>query len=289
MINIIDTFKDYEICFHGKLDLSIEDKIDLWEKCYISKYPELEKKCKDSYDAKGYSWRTIAREKVFNRTEKDFNKMICAYRNILIALKNINTRAEEVFDLDLDINLVLYCGLCNSAGWVDTYNSKRAILYGIDKIAELNWHTTEKIESLISHELCHVVHFQIRGEDNLPGNVSRNNYNKGIWSLYEEGFAQFFQYKLLGKEVDSRGRAWIEECRINERQLKKLYLEALHDEMKGTRDFFGDWFKVLGISDVGYFLGAELIRKLYIQYNIAYIAQLPFIEIENQVMNFLGI
>ncbi len=287
MINIIDTFKDYEICFREKLDSPVEDKIDLWERCYISKYPELEKKCKDGYESKNYSWRRIAQEKVFNRTEKDFNKMTCAHRNILEAMKNINTRAEEVFNLDLDINLVLYCGLCNSAGWVDTYNGKRAVLYGIDKIAELNWHTIQKIESLISHELCHVVHFQIRGEDNLPGNVELNNYNKGIWSLYEEGFAQFFQYKLLGKEADSRGRAWIEECRINERQLKKLYLEALHDEGKGTRDFFGDWFKVLEISDVGYFLGAELVRKLYIQYNIAYIAQLPFIEIEKQVMNFL--
>ena len=39
MINIIDTFEDFKNCFANNLNLSIEEKIKLWEECYISKYP----------------------------------------------------------------------------------------------------------------------------------------------------------------------------------------------------------------------------------------------------------
>jgi len=288
MLHIIDTFKDFKSCFEEKLDLSIKEKIDLWERCYISKYPELEKKCKEEYISNGYDWRKIAEEMVFNRTKADFNKMIEAHINILNVIDDINIRINKLIKLNSEINIVLYCGLCNSAGWVNTYNNKRAILFGIDKIAELNWHTIEKIEALAAHELCHVVHFEIRGEDHLPDNFEDNNFNRGIWNLYEEGFAQFFQYRLLGKEVDSRGSEWVERCKANEKQLKKLYLTALFDKEKGIRDFFGDWFEVLGISDTGYYLGTEFIRLLDKQYDIEEIGKLQFREIENYAISFLS-
>lgn len=145
--------------------------MDLWEKCYISKYPELEIKCKEDYSLNGYDWKQIAKEMVFNRTKEDFSKMVLA------------------------------------------------------------------------HELCHVIHFHIRGEDKLPSSIDSNIFNEGIWYLYEEGFAQFFQYKLLDKEVDTRGKEWFDICRANERQLKNLYLKALFDEEKGTQDFLGAGLK----------------------------------------------
>lgn len=287
MPHIIDTFKDFKLCFEDKLNLSIDEKINLWEERYISKYPELQRKCKEDYESNGYNWWKMAEEMVFNNTKKDFNKMIEAHKNILSIIDVINSKVEKVFSVNLDINIVLYAGLCNSAGWVDSYDGKRAIFYGIDKIAELNWHTMEKLEPLLSHELCHVVHFEIRGEDTLPNSINKNKYNEGIWSLYEEGFAQFHQYKLMDREFDSRGAEWLESCRTNEKQLKELYLNALFDEEKGTRDFYGDWFKVLDISDAGYFLGSELIRILYSKYNIEDIAKLEFSEIENETMNYI--
>ncbi|TDT61898.1 hypothetical protein [Fonticella tunisiensis] len=45
-----------------------------------------------------------------------------------------------------------------------------------------------------------------RGEDGLPDSVERNNYNLGIWRIYEEGFDQFNQNKLLPTEHDCRGK-----------------------------------------------------------------------------------
>lgn len=67
----------------------------------------------------------------------------------------------------------------------------------------MNWHTKEKIEPLLAHELCHVIHFEIRGDDYLPKNVEQNKYNKGIWNLYEEGFAQYFENVLTGEDIDN--------------------------------------------------------------------------------------
>ena len=284
---IIDTFKAFLQCFRDKLEASVEDKIDLWEKCYINKYPELEKKCKEDYESSGYSWRHIANTMVFNRTDHDFTKMKEAYSNILLCLNNINKKVETVFGLTLDINVVLYAGLCNSAGWVDFYDGKRAVLFGIDKIAELDWYTLEKLEPLVAHELCHVIHFQLRGEDDLPLRIEKNMYNKGIWRIYEEGFAQYFQNKLLVKEIDCRGEEWIQKCHENIGRLKKLYLEALKEDSEGVRNFFGDWFQVLGISDAGYYLGSELIKGLNEKYDIKLVARLPFSDIRNEVLAFL--
>ena len=191
MIHIIDTFKDFKNNFQHNLDLSIEDKIQLWESNYIRNYPELEYICKDDFESNGYSWRDIAANMVFNRTKDDFSKMLEAYDNILYAINNITSKVQQVFHIEIDINIVLYSGLCNSAGWVTRYAGKRAVLFGIDKIAKLGWHTLDKIEPLIAHELCHVIHFAIRGEDDLNISIERNTFNKGLWSIYEEGFAQF--------------------------------------------------------------------------------------------------
>ncbi|WP_069650112.1 hypothetical protein [Caloranaerobacter ferrireducens] len=286
MIKIIDTFKEFKEVFQNNLDLSIEEKIELWDKAYICKFPELEKKIKEDYDLNGYNWREIAKSKVFNNTKKDYEKMMQAYNNILQIINGINKKVFDIFNLDLELNIVLYCGLCNSAGWVDRYNGKRAVFYGIDKIAELEWHTIEKLDPLIAHELCHVIHFELRGEDDLPKEVEKNKYNIGIWRIYEEGFAQFYQNKLLGKDVDSRGKEWLKKCNDKKNDLKKLYEQALKEE-EGTKRFFGDWFKILGVSDAGYFLGAELIKKLDQKYSIKDLAQLNFSIIEKEVLDYL--
>ncbi|QIB26721.1 hypothetical protein [Caloranaerobacter azorensis] len=286
MIRIIDTFKEFNKVFRNNLNLSIEEKIDLWDKEYICKFPELEKKIKEDYALNGYDWREIARTRVFNNTNKDYKKMIQAYNNILQIIDGINKKVFDIFNLDLELNIVLYHGLCNSAGWVDRYNGKRAILYGIDKIAELKWHTVEKLEPLIAHELCHVIHFELRGEDDLPKEVEKSKYNIGIWRIYEEGFAQFYQNKLLGKDVDSRGKEWIERCNDKKNDLKRLYEQALRED--GAKRFFGDWFEVLGINDAGYFLGAELIKRLEQKYSINKLAQLSFDMIEKEVLDYLS-
>lgn len=287
MINIIDAFQDFKEGFKGNLDLSVEDKIELWEQIYNEKYPELINKLKDDYTNDGYEWYEIAQTRVFNRTKNDFSKMVQAYDNIKSIILDIDNKAMDLFNLDLEVNIVLYAGLCNSAGWVDEYKNEKAILYGIDKIAELEWHTIDEIESLLCHELCHVIHDHMRDKEKIIDEYD-NNYKYGIWRLYVEGVAQYYQSKLMNEEKESRGKEWLNSCNEKINELKKLFLEALHDEEKGTNDFFGDWFKVLGISDAGYYLGQEFIRNLSSSYSFNEIAILEIKDIEEKLMLFLN-
>lgn len=289
MINVIDTFNDFRSCFERSLEIPVEDKINLWKTSYISNYPELEEKLIRDYEDTGINWREYAEKSVFNRTRDDFDKMIEAHKNILDTQDYINKRASAMVDICFDINIVIYSGLCNSAGWVDRYNGKRAILYGIDKIAMLNWHTKEKIEPLLAHELCHVIHFELRGEDRLSQDIENNKYNNGVWNLYEEGFAQYFENVLTGKDIDSRGREWTVKCTEKEKELKKEYIKALNNTEIGTKEFFGDWFQVLGISDVGYYLGSKFIGELHKNYDIQAIAGLPFEEVEKKAIEYLNV
>ena len=281
MFTLVDTFPEFKKYFQNNLDKSIEEKIIIWKEKYISQYPELKQKCINEYEKNDYKWKEIARKMVFNRTAKDFPKMNIAYNNI----KEILSQIESNIEINLDIVNVIYCGLGNGAGWVTKYKNKAAVLYGIEKIAELNWHKKEKLEALIAHELCHVIHFEIRGKDFLSDSFEKNNYYKGIWRLYEEGFAQYFQHALLDKKVYSRGKKWIDDCHKNENKLKKIYLKKLHNE--GVNDFFGDWFNVLGISDVGYYLGEKYISKLNKDYSMEEIAKLDAEIIEESVLDFL--
>lgn len=287
MIKIIDTFKGYKSIIEENLHKAVEDKLSLWEEYYHNNYEEIEKKCKEDYEAEGYDWREIGLTKVFNRVEEDYPYMVKAYENIEKILDRIDERVKEIFDIDIDINIVIYAGLGTAAGWVTEYEGKRAILFGIDKIAELRWETIEQLNSLVCHELCHVVHFDIRGEV-IPTWAESNKYNYSLWNIYEEGFAQYFQEILGNSTVDSRGEGWALQCKAKEREVKDLYLEALKDEVKGAKDFYGDWFKVLGISDVGYYLGAKLIGELHENYDVRYIATMSTREIEKKVLEFLN-
>lgn len=285
MIKIIDTFKDFRGNFENNLNLSIDKKIELWERTY-KEYPELFTKLKDDYIQDGYDWIKIAKTLVFNKTEENFSKMLEAYQNILFVLDFINEKAQHVFNIDIDINIVLYSGLGNSAGWVDTYDNKTAILYGIDKIAELEWQDLKSIESLIAHELCHVVHFYIRKKENLIDNYE-SIYDYGIWRVYTEGFAQFYQFKLIDSCIDSRGEEWLNVCDSNLNKLKGLYLNSLYDNKIGSKYFFGDWYEVEGISDAGYYLGQKFIEQLTKKYNLYNIAALDFKTLESELIKFL--
>ncbi|WP_040191904.1 hypothetical protein [Clostridium culturomicium] len=287
MVNVIDAFGEFKNILEKNLNKSTEDKLQLWIKYYEKNYPELKEKCTCDYEKDGYSWKEVAVNKVFNRVAEDFCFMIEAHENLLKVLKDIEERVIKVFHVEIDINIVLYSSLGHAAGWVDEYEGKRAIIFGIDKIAELRWQTTDQLDSLVCHELSHVVHYYIRNEV-IPKWAEENKYNNGIWNIYEEGFAQFFQHKLSYAKVDSRGEGWISICNENKDKLKKLYLEALKNDERGTNDFFGDWFQVLGISDAGYFLGAELIKGLSEKYDLKHIACMKKEDIEKVVLDFLN-
>lgn len=305
MITLLDTFKSYRDLIAQEKPTSVDQRLDLWQG-YIAHYPELEDKLKSDYTQEGIDWRTFALTRVFNHQEADDQRMLEAYDHLLTITENVISRLDHHFQMPLDCYIILYAGLCNSAGWVDYYDGKRAILIGIDKIAELKWHHAHKLETLIAHELCHVLHFEKRGIDIVDPHFVGSLYLEGIWRLYEEGLAMYYQdylterYALVSKNEwtdacrdqimveDRRGKRWSDACRQEIAGLKNAYLIALKDTEIGTRDFYGDWYQVMGLSDVGYYLGRTFIADLAETLTFDEIACLSPKVIEEQVVMFLS-
>lgn len=286
MIKIIDTFKTYQHLITSDQPQTIQERLDVWEK-YIKQYPELEKKFKDDYTQDGIDWQVFAKTKVFNHQGDDYPKMLTAYDHLKKATEKIIHNIEALYGLAFDINILYYSGLCNSAGWVDKYQNTLTILLGIDKIAELSWHEMQDIETLLAHEFCHALHFNYRQIDLMDPEFSGDKYHEGIWYLYEEGLATHFQKTLTEHTTDTRGNDWLSSCRLKEKSLKDAYKLALEDQEIGTRDFYGDWWKVQGLSDVGYYLGSVLIDELNQTMTLEEISRMSKTEIITSVTNFL--
>jgi len=69
---------------------------------------------------------------------------------------NLEEKIISIFGKSLEVDIILYLGLCNGAGWVTTVNNQTRILLGIEKIIELNWRKPNDMIGLIYHELGHV-------------------------------------------------------------------------------------------------------------------------------------
>lgn len=283
MIRIVDTFKDYVAVFEESPE-TVEDRIAAWE-TYIKAYPELENKMKGDYQSMGMDWYQAALE-VYSKQVDHYPKMLEAYDLLKVVTPQILEKAQDIYGLAFDIDIVYYAALENSAGWVDTYGGKRAVLIGIDKIAALGWHTKVALETLIAHELIHAIHFHVRGIDLVDPNFEDTLYDNGIWYLYEEGMAKYFETSLSGHANGSRGEAWRKACMDKERDLKAAYKAALSHE--GTGAFYGDWYQVHGLSDTGYSLGARMIENLSKTMDFESLACLSKKAIEDHVMHYLS-
>ena len=99
--------------------------------------------------------------------------------------EQLSSRFQELFDRNIELEIILYLGLCNGAGWATTLNNKDVILLGIEKIIELNWYNEDDLKGLIFHEIGHIWHKTYR---NLffPANTQKE---KSILQLYQEGIA----------------------------------------------------------------------------------------------------
>lgn len=185
--------------------------------------------------------------------------------------KDLGQKAAAAFGIDLDIDIILYLGLCNGAGWATSLDGRKAILIGAEKVLELGWHTETHMRGLIYHELGHIWH-KAAGMQALETTTQRD---KSLAMLYTEGIAMYCEQLLCGDfsfyHQDSNG--WLNWCRQNKSLLFKEFLRRT-DANESTADFFGDWNEYMGHSDTGYFLGAELIQMLAEEYPLSALAKL---------------
>lgn len=182
------------------------------------------------------------------------------------ATSNLEEKIMNKFGKSMDVDIILYLGLCNGAGWVVKIEDRQTILLGIEKIIELEWYDLQSILGLIYHELGHVYQMQYGV---LERNLT-NNKEQFIWQLFVEGIAMAFEQILMDDpsffHQDRNG--WLVWCEEHKDQIKidfYLDLETMTDE---NQRYFGDWVLYHNQPDVGYYLGSKFIWFLLKQFKL---------------------
>lgn len=190
------------------------------------------------------------------------------HTNYISVTKNLEKDIFDKFNTKLDVNIILYLGLCNGAGWYTKADNKRVVLLGIEKIIELGWIDIRSLKALIYHELGHVWHdIQREGMDVVQ--------NSSISQLYQEGIAMVFEQSMFDdiNYFHQNRNGWLDWCLSNEKEIKGEYLKRINNN-QSVQDFFGDWCHYKGYSDVGYFLGTQFVRYMLKKYSLREIANI---------------
>lgn len=282
---LIDTLNDFIQYWIVACSKTTEQKLQLWETSYMTKYPELLEKQIQSYEELGLDWREIAKEKVLSKLGKYSSLMQKARENLIQVCGPTYEQAVQALGLNFHTVFVIYVGIGCGAGWATQYKSYPACLFGLEKITELGWYSQERLKRLIAHEMGHLVHMKWQGAFE-----KFEMYEKDpLFFLYSEGFAKRCEYFILGKEVwnEADDENWVLWCREHKGWLAKEYLSRV-DKRKPVNDFFGDWLNIQGKRQAGYFLGYEFIRWLEENNNIMEIATFPFERVKEQTRRHLN-
>ena len=198
---------------------------------------------------------------------------------------NVNlTKIKEIVKADFPVKIVLYLGLCNGAGWATTLDGESTILLGVEKMIELGWCNEEVVGGLVYHELGHVWHETV-WTMNQPTNSNREKY---IVQLYQEGIAMYFEELCAGDLITlhgSKGSWWV-WCTEHKQVLNQEYLRRLRKN-ECAQDFFGDWCSYKGNSNIGYFLGYELIVHLAKKYALLELANLSIKTVYDEFIEYV--
>ena len=274
-MNIINTCDKIKIVFADGFD------IELWRKYAEEISKELPSKCEN--DAKNYDFNKAVLpvlEAALNADKIDF-----VSNNFQIVVDTLNANLTKLFDTEPDINIILYLGLCNGAGWATTLDGKNAVLLGIEKIIELNWGDETNMRALLLHEIGHLWH-KLNGKLYIPDFTKRR---KAIQQLYQEGVAMVCEHILCGDNdfwhQDKNG--WLDWCSKNETEIKKEYLRRL-DSNESVQDFFGDWCSYNGYSDVGYYLGCRFVEHLMKAHTLKEIANMSYNKLNKCFIEYVN-
>lgn len=269
-MKIIDTFSMIPNCF-------IDNKfnIERWEKYCNSISPELVDKL--TTDIADYDFKSDILP-VLNSVPKNLDKLNVAHQSFLSLTADLSKKTQDVLQTNLDVLVVFYLGLCNGAGWATQLEGAPVVLLGAEKIIELSWYNKSDMAGLIYHELGHIWHNALRSK--ASGSFS----DKNLWQLYREGMAMYVEQLLIDDKMfyhqDQCG--WLNWCQSNKRDLFGAFLDRIINA-ESTRDFFGDWNAFDGISDVGYYLGCEMVKELSKKYTLIELANLEESDIYSQL------
>ena len=198
-------------------------------------------------------------------------KMEETHSSFLAATAGLGDKIIKAVSVDMEVDIILYLGLCNGAGWATTLDSRHTILLGIEKIVELGWCNESTITALIYHELGHIWHDTV-------GTLyceSQDAGDRAVWQLFQEGIAMYFEQLILGDfahyHQDRDG--WLNWCEANRSGILEEYRRRVATG-ESVQSFFGDWCEYERHSDVGYFLGCEFVKFLLERYSFEELAKL---------------
>ncbi len=196
----------------------------------------------------------------------------------------LNRKVIDCFGRELNIDIVLYIGLCNAAGWVTNINGRDVILLGIEKILELNWYDESSMYGLIYHELGHLYHKQY-GMFHQQSDNSRRNF---VWQLFTEGIAMYFEQTLVNNynyyHQDKNG--WLEWCDSHYQQILTDFYNDLPTMTRSNQNYFGDWVSYHGKGDIGYYLGSKFVQQLCVKYDFRQLINMNIDVIYQEYLSF---
>lgn len=273
-MKIINTCEQVKLVFENGFDL------ENWRKYAAEISKELPSKCEK--DAQSYNFEKDIMPVISSALNEE--KIDLVDRNFKKVIGKLNKNLENLFKTEPDINIILYLGLCNAAGWATTVDGKDTVLLGIEKIIELDWGDETNMQALILHEIGHLWH-KLNGNLYLPDFTVRR---KSIQQLYQEGVAMVCEQILCDSEFYHQDKdGWLDWCYENENDIKREYLRRL-DKKESVQDFFGDWCSYNGHSDVGYFLGCRFVRYLMGSRSLNEIAKMKYTALNKAFSEFVN-
>ena len=255
-MNILDTYGDIEaLCAGGSFAM------DPWSDYIRSISPSLEALLwEDVKQTLATGAVTFDKDylPVLNGAWGDPAARAEAHRSFLALTDGLEQTIEGRFGRCPDCDIIFYLGLCNGAGWVTELDGRRVILLGLEKIVELGWTDRRAMAGLIDHELGH----SYQGQFGVLKRETATPRERFLWQLFTEGIAMVFEQTLLEDpqafhQYDNAWRVW---CDRHFREIRSDFEADLDTMTFANQRYFGDWVRYRGHGDVGYYLGARLIR-----------------------------
>ena len=256
-MRIIDTSEDiFRAYVAGQFDL------EKWKAYLDAVVPGAKELCLADLEEvlqAGYSWETDFLP-VLNAVVRNPGKRNETVENFRRLTALLDRRILERFHRTVDADLILYLGLCSGAGWVTAVRGRQTVLFGIEKIMELDWCGEDRMTGLIFHELGHVYQAQY-GVLRRKAESPRDRF---LWQLFTEGIAMVFEQEIAGDpqafhQYDGSWKRWCDEHASLIRDSFQNDLDTMTPE---NQRYFGDWVRFHGRGDTGYYLGARFVRFL---------------------------
>ena len=223
---------------------------------------------------------------ILNNVINQKEKLDELQKNFIKVTESLEDNILKKFNKTIDVEIVLYLGLCNGAGWVSEIENKVYCLLGIEKILELNWYDMNSLYGLIYHELGHVYQKQY-------GVLERefdNNKHQFLWQLFTEGIAMYFEQTLIADyeyyhQDKNDWKAW---CDNHIKLIAQDFNNELDIMTFDNQRYFGDWVYYDGYSDTGYYLGTKFTQYICKQYDFDDILSFDIIIVEQLWQDFIN-